>query len=113
MVLGNNILTEKTIFLEAFGSLKLILDSNQHYLRHLIPKASITCRKDFANLIRPPDHVNHWSSSDILSILRIGFCLELSYNDRKLNPKDYCKKKNHLVCVTDSIKTLTKEAEVA
>ena len=42
-----------------FSKVLLILDSNEHHLRHLIPEAITRCMEDLTILIKPPVHRNH------------------------------------------------------
>ena len=87
-----------------FSKVLLILNSNEHHLRHLIPEAITRCMKDLTILIRPPVHRNHLSDTvedlavewerhldnDILRILNIEFCLKTSCNSKKVQLDSYC-----------------------
>ena len=46
-----------------FSKVLLILDSNEHHLRHLIPEAITRCMEDLTVLIKPPVHRNHKSDT--------------------------------------------------
>ena len=88
-----------------FSKVLLILDSNEHHLRHLIPEAITRCMEDLTILIKPPVHRNHKSDTvadlvieweknldnGILRILNIGLCSEPSCTGREVQSKSYCK----------------------
>ena len=90
-----------------FSKVLLILDSDEHHLRHLIPEAIARCMSNLTVLIRPPVHGIHKSNtvadladeweknldSGILTILKIGFCLEPSCNEKKVQRETYCESK--------------------
>ena len=87
-----------------FSKVLLILNSNEHHLRHFIPEAITRCMKDLTILVRPPvrgnnppdtveDLVVEWEKNldnEILRILKIEFCNEASCNSRKVQPRSYC-----------------------
>ena len=87
-----------------FSKVLLILDSNEHHLRHLIPEAITRCMKNLAILIKPPVHGYHRSNTvedlavewknnldiGILRVLKIKFCSLHYSNIRKVQPKSYC-----------------------
>ena len=103
---NNCVLVKNLNFLRGFEFSKvlLILNSNEHHLRHLTPEAITRCMKDLTILIRPPVHGNHLSDTvedlavewekhldnGILRILKIEFCLETSCNSKKVQQKSYC-----------------------
>ena len=103
----NCVLVKKLNFLRGleFSKVLLILNSNEHHLRHLIPEAITRCMKDLTILIKPPVHENHpsgtvedlaveWEKSldnGILRILKIGFCSNCACNSKKVQSKSYCK----------------------
>ena len=102
----NYVLVKKLHFVRGFEFSKvlLILNSNEHHLRHLIPEAITRCIKDLTILVRPPVRGNNppgtvedlaveWEKSldnEILRILKIEFCNEASCNSRKVQPRSYC-----------------------
>ena len=102
----NCVLMKKLVFLRGleFSKVLLILNSNEHHLRHLIPEAITRCMKDLTILIRPPVHGNHlrytvddlviaWDralGNDVLGKLKIEFCWEASCNSKKVQQKSYC-----------------------
>ena len=102
----NCVLMKKLVFLRGleFSKVLLILNSNEHHLRHLIPEAITRCMKDLTILIRPPVHRNHlrytvddlviaWDGAlgnDVLGKLKIEFCWEASCNSKKVQQKSYC-----------------------
>ena len=87
-----------------FSKVLLILDSNEHHLRHLIPEAITRCMEDLTILIRPPVHRDHRSNTvedlaveweknmdnGLLRILKIKFCSEPSCKSRKVHSSFYC-----------------------
>ena len=87
-----------------FSKVLLILNSNEHHLRHFIPEAITRCMKDLTILVRPPvrgnnppdtveDLVVEWEKNldnEILRILKIEFCNEASCNSKKVQPSSYC-----------------------
>ena len=103
----NLVLVKNLKFLRGFEFSKvlLILDSDEHHLRHLIPEAITRCTSNLSVLIRPPVHGIHKSNtvadladeweknldSHILRVLKIGFCLEPSCNKKKDQQEAYCK----------------------
>ena len=103
----NLVLVKNLNFLRglAFSKVLLILDSDEHHLRHLIPEAIARCTRNLSVLIRPPVHGIHkpntvadladeWEKnldSNILRIHKIGFCLEPSCNKKKDQQEAYCK----------------------
>ena len=103
----NLVLVKKMKFLRGleFSKVLLILESNQHLLRHLIPEAITRCMKDLIILIRPPVYGNHasvavedlvdeWEKNLDNGILRmhdIGFCTKPSCNSRNVQLQAYCK----------------------
>ena len=103
----NLVLVKNLNFLRGleFSRVLLILDSNEHHLRHLIPEAIARCKTNLTILIRRPVHGIHkfdtvadlageWEKhldNRILKILKIGFCLKPSCNRRKVNLEAYCK----------------------
>ena len=103
----NLVLVKKMEFLRGleFSKVLLILESNQHLLRHLIPEAITRCMKDLIILIRPPVYGNHpsvtvedlvdeWEKNldnGILRIHDIGFCSKPSCNSRNVQQQAYCK----------------------
>ena len=83
-----------------FSKVLLILDSDEHHMRHLIPEAIARCTNDLSVLIRPPVNRNHKSNTDeweknldnrIIRMLKIGFCLEPSCNKKKVQQETCCK----------------------
>ena len=105
----NLVLVKNLKFLRGleFSKVLLILESNEHHLRHFIPEAIARCKSNLTILIRPSIHGNHpshtvadlayeWEKNldnGILSILKIGFCSKPSCNNKKLQEKAYCKDK--------------------
>ena len=105
----NLVLVKNLKFLRGleFSKVLLILDSDEHHMRHLIPEAIARCMSNLAVLIRPPVHGIHkpntvadladeWEKhldSGILGILKIGFCLEPSCNEKKVQLETYCEGK--------------------
>ena len=105
----NLVLVKNLKFLRGleFSKVLLILDSDEHHMRHLIPEAIARCMSNLAVLIRPPVHGIHkpntvadladeWEKhldSGILRILKIGFCLETSCNEKKVQLETYCEGK--------------------
>ena len=103
----NCVLVKNLNFLRGleFSKVLLILNSNEHHLRHLIPEAITRCMKDLTILIRPPVHGKHLSgtvnnlavewkrhlNNNILRILNIKFCLKTSCNSKKVHLDSYCK----------------------
>ena len=103
----NLVLVKNLKFLRGleFSKVLLILDSDEHHMRHLIPEAIARCMSNLAVLIRPPVHGNRKSNtvadladewgknldSPILRILEIGFCSERSCNKKKVQRETYCK----------------------
>ena len=87
-----------------FSKVLLMLNSNEHHLRHLIPEAITRCMKDLTILIRPPVHRNYLSykdndleiawdialDNDVLRKLKIEICSEASCNSKKVQQKSYC-----------------------
>ena len=104
---ANLVLVKKMEFLRGleFSKVLLILESNQHLLRHLIPEAITRCMKDLIILIRPPVYGNHpsvtvedlvdeWEKNldhGILRIHDIGFCSKPSCNSKNVQLQAYCK----------------------
>ena len=102
----NCVLVKKLIFLRGleFSKVLLILNSNEHHLRHLIPEAITRCMKDLTILIKPPVHGNipsdtvedlvvEWEKyleNEILRILKIEFCSKTSCKSKKVHPRSYC-----------------------
>ena len=102
----NCVLVKKLKFLRGleFSKVFLILNSNEHHLRHLIPEAITRCMKDLIILIRPPvcgnnqpdtveDLAVEWGKNldnEMLRIVKIEFCNEASCNSRKVQPRSYC-----------------------
>ena len=91
-----------------FAKVLLILDSDEHHLRHLIPEAIARCMSNLAVLIRPSvqwipksetvaDLVDEWEKHRLLRILKIGFCSKPSCNSKKVQPEAYCKDKESVV----------------
>ena len=88
-----------------FSRVLLILDSNEHHLRQLIPEAIARCKTNLTVLIKRPVHEIHKSDTvadladeweknldnRILKIHKIGFCLKPSCNKRKVQLEAYCK----------------------
>ena len=103
----NLVLVKQLNFLRGleFSKVLLILDSNEHHLRHFIPDAIARCMENLTILIRPPVHGNYstdtvadlankWEKhrdSDILRLVKIGFCLKRSCNSKNVQPEAYCK----------------------
>ena len=101
------VLVKKLKFLRGleFPKVLLILDSDEHHQRHLIPEAIARCTSNLTVLIRPPVHGIHkhntvadladeWEKnldSNILRIIKIGFCFEPSCNERRVQRETYCK----------------------
>ena len=85
-----------------FSNVLLILDSDEHHLRHLIPEAITRCTSNLTVLIRPSaqwthksetvaDLVDEWEKHGLLRILKIGFCSKPSCNSKKVQQETYCK----------------------
>ena len=100
----NLVLVKNLKFLRGFEFSKvlLILDSDDHHLRHLIPEAITRCTSNLAVLIRPSvqwiheyetvaDLVDEWEKHRLLRILKIGFCSKPSCNSKKVQREAYCK----------------------
>ena len=88
-----------------FTDVLLILDSNEHHLRHFIPEAIARCMSKLSILIRPSLHTNEKSdtvadlvetwekyneSYPILRIINIGFCYNPSCIYMKNYQEPYC-----------------------
>ena len=88
-----------------FSDVLLVLDSNEHHLRHLIPEAIARCGSNLSILIRPslhgsnsPDTIadlaGEWErcnwDNHVLSILQIGFCGKPSCNNLLNHRMAYC-----------------------
>ena len=88
-----------------FSDVLLILDSNEHHLRHFIPEAMARCMSKLSVLIVPSLHENYKSDTVaelveewekqrennlILSILKIGFCNNPSCNNITNHQRAYC-----------------------
>ena len=88
-----------------FTDVLLILDSNEHHLRHFIPEAIARCMSKLSILIRPSLHRNEKSdtvadlvetwekyneSNPILRIINIGFCCNPSCIYMKNYQRAYC-----------------------
>ena len=102
----NLVLVKKMNLLRGLESSKvlLILDSNEHHLRHLIPEAITRCMKNLTILIKPLVHGYHRSNTvedlavewknnldiGILRVLKIKFCSLHYCNIRKVQPESYC-----------------------
>ena len=100
----NLVLVKNLNFLRGFEFSKvlLILDSDEHHLRHLIPEAITRCTSNLSVLIRPSaqwipnsetvaDLVDEWEKHRLLRILKIGFCSKPSCKSKKVQPEAYCK----------------------
>ena len=90
-----------------FPKVLLILDSNEHHLRHLIPEAIARCTSHLSVLIRPPvqgindtvadtvaELADEWENhldDGILRMLKIGFCLKGSCKRKKVQLEACCK----------------------
>ena len=102
----NLVLVKNLNFLRGleFSNILLILDSDEHHLRHFIPEAITRCMSNLAVLIRPPvdgihksdtvaDLAEEWEKhldNGMLEIIKIGFCLEPSCNKKKVQREAYC-----------------------
>ena len=102
----NLVLVKNLNFLRGleFPKVLLILNSNEHYLRQLVPEAITRCVKDLTILVRPLVHGNNPSGTvgdlavewekiqdyKILRILKAEFCLEPSCNSKKVQQRFYC-----------------------
>ena len=91
-----------------FAKVLLILDSDEHHLRHLIPEAITRCTSNLAVLIRPSvqwipksetvaDLVDEWQKHHLLRILMIGFCSKTSCDSKTVQQEAYCKDKESVV----------------
>ena len=105
----NLVLVKNLNFLRGleFSKVLLILDSNEHHLRHLIPEAITRCKENLTILIRPLVRGKHLSGTvkeladewekhldtHIIKILEIGFCLKPLCNNKKVQLEAYCKDK--------------------
>ena len=106
---GNLVLVKNMNFVKGleFSNVLLVLDSNEHHLRHFIPEAIARCTNNLSVLIRPSVHerltsgtvadlVDEWErernnqDDPVVSIFKIGFCCKDSCNDRKNNRIAYC-----------------------
>ena len=104
---GNLVLVKNMNFVKGleFSNVLLALDSNEHHLRQFIPEAITRCSNNLSILIRPSperyltsktvaDVVDEWErnnlNNSILTVLKIGFCLNLSCNKIKNHRKTYC-----------------------
>ena len=102
----NLVLVKNLNFLKGleFSEVLLILDSDEHHMRHLIPEAIARCMSNLTVLIRPPAHgirktdtvadlVDEWEKNldrGILEILEIGFCQKSSCKSKKVQLEAYC-----------------------
>ena len=88
-----------------FSDVLLILDSDEHHLRHFIPEAIARCRSNLKILIRPSIHRNNQSGTvadlvdkwerhnqdePVVSILKIGFCCKLPCKSMRNHRRAYC-----------------------
>ena len=105
----NLVLVKNLNFLKGleFSEVLLILDSDEHHMRHLIPEAIARCTSNLTVLIRPPAHgirktdtvadlADEWEKNldrGILRILEIGFCQKSSCKSKKVQLDAYCKDK--------------------
>ena len=103
----NLVLVKNVNFLRGleFPKVLLILDSDEHHLRHLIPEAIARCTSNLSILIRPPDQgikksdtvadlAEEWEKhldDGILRMLEIGFCPKPSCNRKKVQREACCK----------------------
>ena len=101
----NLVLVKNLYFLRGleFSKVLLILDSDEHHLRHVIPEAITRCTGNLSILIRPSvqwnpksdtvaDLVHEWEKhAGLLRILEIGFCSKTSCNSKTVQQEVYCK----------------------
>ena len=101
----NLVLVKNLYFLRGleFSKVLLILDSDEHHLRHVIPEAITRCTGNLSILIRPSvqrnpksdtvaDLVHEWEKHRcLLRILEIGFCSKTSCNSKTVQQEAYCK----------------------
>ena len=100
----NLVLVKNLYFLRGleFSKVLLILDSDEHHLRHVIPEAITRCTSNLAILLRPSvqwnqksetvaDLVHEWEKHDLLRIVEIGFCSKTSCNSKAVQQEAYCK----------------------
>ena len=88
-----------------FSDVLLILESNEHYLRHFIPDAIARCRSNLFILIKPSPYENYKSgtvadladewqknneNNSLLRIINIGFCCKTACNIREHHRMLYC-----------------------
>ena len=100
----NLVLVKNLYFLRGleFSKVLLILDSDEHHLRHVIPEAITRCTSDLTILVRPSvqwnqksetvaDLVDEWEKHGLLRILMIGFCSKTSCKRKAVQQEAYCK----------------------
>ena len=106
---GNLVLVKNMNFVKGleFSNVLLVLDSNEHHLRHYIPETIARCTNNLSILIRPSFHVSLTSGTvadlvdewerernsqgePVVSILKIGFCFKDSCNNMRSNRIAYC-----------------------
>ena len=88
-----------------FSKVLLVLDSDEHHERHLIPEAITRCTSNLTILVRPSaqwihksetvaDLVDEWEKHDLLRIFGIGFCSKTSCDSKAVQQEAYCKNEN-------------------